>query len=1194
MKKSVSLKILSLFLCLALLLSAAPLSFAAEDGTFSIATVNDTHYYTEKLAGDKGEAFYTYLEGHNCVYKDLDAILDAAFASLEYEVKNNGVKHIVLVGDLTTNGEYEGHKALSEKLLAFEKKTGASVYVTPGNHDINNPRASQFINNIKEPAKMTTMSDFYDIYKELGFSDAYHQFTDFTAEKAGCLSYSVKTGDGYRLILADGGKFTSDITESGEDKQETAGTFTPELLEWILKEAEDAKKDGETPLLFTHWNMSGMNYFHEFLMQGFVIDDGYKLQEILADAGINYSFGGHQHVSDVSITYSDSGNPMYSVITPTLTQFPFSYRVTDFKKNADGGLDVTFNQRECDEYAPVITSKGTEYPSPYRRTGFIKQFGGNADAADYIFGILKSTLDKYFDGIRKEGSIVKYIEKELELDIEALVDSYLFGGIKFEGKNVLSGKNAMSFLSDLDTQLMEKFIYPKETTYKLIKDTLRELLDTEISSVPCTKFIDTYGFGDENRGGTLGDAVLSVLATMYYGNEDISDDLFLQDVVEFSGKTEFLDLLISLVREHVVDGLVLDTILANVDFNIKALFVDETATVGEYIQMMYTIILGLLDSGILSSGSVDDFVKAFVKIEKNFNDISLKRLIEAVLGTGLISYGSTIDELIDNLLGQFLPIGARETAVYQAQIVIGGMVQDSTKDHGVTYTNNGAVKVIPTKEDMQLPVNVTMSMAENNSSSFTVSWFTKYSVEGTDIEIVKENEAFTGKAMTDGVTATNEKVRYSAPGFDVGEFSILPYERELVKHTVTVTGLEADTDYKFVFGDFTKGFTAEAAVSTAPEKDGKFTFIHVSGSEGYIPSHYENFKNTLNAADALYPDSDFIVHTGSLTKKPENDDQWSFAISAAEDIFSSKRFVYSAGSSDSEGNSEVSKYFSVTTAPDQLDNSGVYYSYDYGNAHFIVLNTNNLTSGGALSLEQSEWLKNDLMQSSKKWNILIMHQSIYGAVSAPALKTQLLSIMEDFDIDLILQGSENVYVRTDYIRNDSPVLYNIKEVTVDGASYDAYSDAKGTVAIISGNTASESGGEIPEGVCYDKAQSYGCPMFSAITIDGNVLAVSAYTVEDTKAQKVDSFAVEKENKAILLGDVNSDGSITASDARLALRYSVDLESLTNEQKAAAEVNNDNAITAADARAILRASVDLEEIFPEYVYYGKLDLENITF
>ncbi len=68
-----------------------------------------------------------------------------------------------------------------------------------------------------------------------------------------------------------------------------------------------------------------------------------------------------------------------------------------------------------------------------------------------------------------------------------------------------------------------------------------------------------------------------------------------------------------------------------------------------------------------------------------------------------------------------------------------------------------------------------------------------------------------------------------------------------------------------------------------------------------------------------------------------------------------------------------------------------------------------------------------------------------------------------------------------------------------------------------------------------------------------------------------------------IGDVNGDGKISASDARLALRASVGLEKLTDTQFKSADVNNDNKVTASDARTILRVSVGLEnfEIKSEY-------------
>ena len=65
--------------------------------------------------------------------------------------------------------------------------------------------------------------------------------------------------------------------------------------------------------------------------------------------------------------------------------------------------------------------------------------------------------------------------------------------------------------------------------------------------------------------------------------------------------------------------------------------------------------------------------------------------------------------------------------------------------------------------------------------------------------------------------------------------------------------------------------------------------------------------------------------------------------------------------------------------------------------------------------------------------------------------------------------------------------------------------------------------------------------------------------------------------AYTLGDVDFDGKVTASDARLALRLSVGLEKYPADSAAylAADVSGDGGVTAEDARSILRAAVGLE-------------------
>lgn len=66
----------------------------------------------------------------------LNALLDT--------VKKDDPDVLLISGDLTKDGEREGHEALAGILERFEEETGAQVYITPGNHDLNNSNAMNF------------------------------------------------------------------------------------------------------------------------------------------------------------------------------------------------------------------------------------------------------------------------------------------------------------------------------------------------------------------------------------------------------------------------------------------------------------------------------------------------------------------------------------------------------------------------------------------------------------------------------------------------------------------------------------------------------------------------------------------------------------------------------------------------------------------------------------------------------------------------------------------------------------------------------------------------------------------------------------------------------------------------------------------------------------------------------------------
>ena len=86
--------------------------------------------------------------------------------------------------------------------------------------------------------------------------------------------------------------------------------------------------------------------------------------------------------------------------------------------------------------------------------------------------------------------------------------------------------------------------------------------------------------------------------------------------------------------------------------------------------------------------------------------------------------------------------------------------------------------------------------------------------------------------------------------------------------------------------------------------------------------------------------------------------------------------------------------------------------------------------------------------------------------------------------------------------------------------------------------------------------------------------VKTFTCTVCKGTKTES--IPKLEKDYILGDVDGNGYIEAADARLALRASVGLETLSDEQTVIADVDGSGEIGSDDARLILRASVGLED------------------
>jgi 3',5'-cyclic AMP phosphodiesterase CpdA len=109
-----------------------------------------------------------------------------------------------------------------------------------------------------------------------------------------------------------------------------------------------------------------------------------------------------------------------------------------------------------------------------------------------------------------------------------------------------------------------------------------------------------------------------------------------------------------------------------------------------------------------------------------------------------------------------------------------------------------------------------------------------------------------------------------------------------------------------------------------------------------------------------------------------------------------------------------------------------YYSFDYGNVHFVSLDSNGemllpieLDFQQVVDDDMIDWLVDDLAASEATWKIAFFHHppfSLYESRSDNnAVLNQIMPALSDGDVDLILVGHDHHYVRSLPIRGDCKV-----------------------------------------------------------------------------------------------------------------------------------------------------------------------------
>jgi acid phosphatase type 7 len=256
------------------------------------------------------------------------------------------------------------------------------------------------------------------------------------------------------------------------------------------------------------------------------------------------------------------------------------------------------------------------------------------------------------------------------------------------------------------------------------------------------------------------------------------------------------------------------------------------------------------------------------------------------------------------------------------------------------------------------------------------------------------------------------------PGVGIVEYGETPWlgregvdDRVTRRHAVALSGLNPGSRYLYRVKE-AGGESEIARFRTAPEgEDSRFAFA-VIGDSG------RGRKGQLVVAALLERfEPDLILHTGDIVYP------------SGEERHYNRRFFVPYGRLLKEvpifpvlGNHDLERgngaaYLNNFHLP-RNDPRGTrrYYSFDWGNAHFVALNSELYHGDHSYRPEeQKAWLERDLKETRQLWKIVYFHRPIYSSSkhgSDERIREDLEPVLMRHGVDLVFSGHDHVYERT--------------------------------------------------------------------------------------------------------------------------------------------------------------------------------------
>lgn len=256
-------------------------------------------------------------------------------------------------------------------------------------------------------------------------------------------------------------------------------------------------------------------------------------------------------------------------------------------------------------------------------------------------------------------------------------------------------------------------------------------------------------------------------------------------------------------------------------------------------------------------------------------------------------------------------------------------------------------------------------------------------------------------------------------------------------HEATITGLEPNTKYEYRVGYSTDRRSDWYPLETAGT--GEYEVLIYPDSQS---GDYSGWEQIVKDSAKRNPDAALYISMGDLVDNGEQAYQWRTWLDSIKPLSARIPLAPTLGNHEMytldwkmRDPRAYLNYFDVpSNGNDTFDRR--YYSYDYGDVHYVVLDTqlyesnhedNHDTHHPDLYDVQVQWLRQDLATNTKKWTVVLMHRDPFqyafdrpGASLAAGFDEEgvlFMPIFDEFHIDLVLSAHLHSYRNRGHVRN---------------------------------------------------------------------------------------------------------------------------------------------------------------------------------